>query len=662
MFYTTLNTYDSKIYHNRKREALTLDLNQKIDKEKRSMRKITKIKRSIRAISPIISVLLMIAIAVVASLVVYAWVMGYIGYSTTKSGNAIQIQSESYVTGGNLIVYVQNTGQGLVHLSQDGSVYVNNVLCDIINYNNGPTLATGALVPIPVGQTVTIQVNYQNFQPGDKIKIVTVEGTTMETTGTSSSGGSNQYQVTFVLGSGGSSMSPAAGSYSEPGTVAITATAASGYQFSGWTSTGTITFDSSVSASTYANIGSAGSITANFVATSGSSYTVNFILGSGGASMTPAAGSYSESGTVAITATAASGYQFSSWSSTGTISFDSATSASTNAHIGSAGSITANFVATSGSSYTVMFVLGSGGASMTPAAGSYSESGTVAITATAASGYQFSSWTSTGTITFDSSVSASTYANIGSAGSITANFVATSGSSYTVNFILGSGGASMTPAAGSYSESGTVAITATAASGYQFSSWSSTGTISFDSATSASTNAHIGSAGSITANFVATSGSSYTVMFVLGSGGASMTPAAGSYSESGTVAITATAASGYQFSSWTSTGTITFDSSVSASTYANIGSAGSITANFVATSGSSYTVNFILGSGGASMTPAAGSYSESGTVAITATAASGYQFSSWSSTGTISFDSATSASTNAHIGSAGSITANFVAS
>ena len=35
----------------------------------------------------------MIAIAVVASLVVYAWVMGYIGGTTNKAGMAISIPS-----------------------------------------------------------------------------------------------------------------------------------------------------------------------------------------------------------------------------------------------------------------------------------------------------------------------------------------------------------------------------------------------------------------------------------------------------------------------------------------------------------------------------------------------------------------------------------------
>ena len=54
---------------------------------------ITKFRRSTRAISPIISTLLLIAIAVVASLVAYAWVMGYMSFQTAKTGGAIQIQS-----------------------------------------------------------------------------------------------------------------------------------------------------------------------------------------------------------------------------------------------------------------------------------------------------------------------------------------------------------------------------------------------------------------------------------------------------------------------------------------------------------------------------------------------------------------------------------------
>ena len=85
-----------------------------------NVRKTTKFKRSIKAISPVIATLLMIAIAVVASLVVYAWVTGYIGSTTTKAGKAIQIPS--FATRNDpdttdLHIYVQNVGQCDVQLS-----------------------------------------------------------------------------------------------------------------------------------------------------------------------------------------------------------------------------------------------------------------------------------------------------------------------------------------------------------------------------------------------------------------------------------------------------------------------------------------------------------------------------------------------------------------
>jgi hypothetical protein len=592
----------------------------------------------------------MIVIAVVASIVAYAWVMGYIGGQTQKTGNQIQIQS--YTSQGNLIIYVQNTGQGTVHLKQDGSVYVNDVL-KTIRAVDDQTCDEGAKIPISVGQTVKVEVNYDQYKPGDRIKVVTIEGTTMEVTGTGGSGtgngngnggGSGQsYQVIFNLGSGGASMSPTGTQTYAAGTsVPLNAIAASGYQFSGWTTTGTISFDSASSASTNAHINGAGSITANFVQIqSGQNYQVQFILGTGGASMTPAAGShtYPAGSSVPINAIAASGYQFSSWISTGTITFDSATSASTNAHIGSIGSITASFVATStGQSYQVTFNLGTGGASMNPTGTqTYNGGSIVPVTATASSGYQFSAWTSTGTITFDSATSASTNAHINSDGTITANFVQTqSGQNYQVTFVLGTGGASITPTAGAhtYAAGASVQVSTTASSGYQFSGWSSTGTITFDSVSSASTSAHIGSDGTITANFAPIqTGQNYQVNFVLGTGGASMTPTAGSH-------------------------TYPAGSSVNA----HIGSAGSITASFVATStGQSYQVTFNLGTGGASMNPTGTqTYAPGTSVPLTTTAASGYQFSSWSSSsGSITFDSASSSSTNAHIGSSGTITANF---
>ena len=133
------------------------------------MRTITKIRRSIRAVSPVISVLLMIAIAVIASLVAYAWVMGYLGGRTEQTGNQINIQS--YKTGTNLI-YVQNTGQGTVHLNPTSSVYINDVLRNIEKVDgksitDGGVLDSKGYIPINQGQTIELYIEDPPIQPGD---------------------------------------------------------------------------------------------------------------------------------------------------------------------------------------------------------------------------------------------------------------------------------------------------------------------------------------------------------------------------------------------------------------------------------------------------------------------------------------------------------------
>ncbi len=129
------------------------------------MRKITKIRRSIKAISPVISVLLMIAIAVVASLVVYAWVNGFIGNKTAQVGQSLQIQSTG-VSGGHLQVYVQNVGQGAITLDPAGSLYVNNT-------QYASTITPTKLNP---GQTATLDVTSYGVNAGDSINVKVVAG------------------------------------------------------------------------------------------------------------------------------------------------------------------------------------------------------------------------------------------------------------------------------------------------------------------------------------------------------------------------------------------------------------------------------------------------------------------------------------------------------
>jgi PKD repeat protein len=301
--------------------------------------------------------------------------------------------------------------------------------------------------------------------------------------------------------------------------------------------------------------------------------------------------------------------------------------------------ITQDVVSGGATTYSVVYVLGTGGSTMNPTGTqTYAPGSSIAISATPDGTHTFSQWQATGSITFDSATSASTNAHINGAGTITATF-STSGTQYTVTFVMGVGGASISPTPGghTYGDGSVVPITATAATGFHFTTWSSdTGSITFDSATSASTNAHIGAAGTITATFAADI-PQYSVTFVLGTGGDSMTPTAGAhiYDSGSSVAITATPATNYHFDSWSSdTGSITFDNAASASTNAHIGAAGTITANFAL---DTYTLVVLVSPTAAqtagcyvTQNPVGPAYPVGTSVTLTPVTATGYTFVSWS--------------------------------
>jgi len=298
------------------------------------MRKLTRIRRSVRAISPVISVLLMIAIAVAASLVAYAWVMGYMDFTTTKVGKAIKIQSVS----NSPAVYVQNVGDSDVTLK---SCYINGVLDSAAT-----TLIEDELLTKSSTYTIDSFTDTAAFSAKQvTVKIVTTDGISAEYTETFSGSSSSTppatpYDVTFILDTGGGSMTPAPGTQSVGGTISVSATPAEDYEFDQWESTGSIVIATPTSASTTATINGAGTITATFTY-SPTLYAVDFILGTGGDSLTPGDGNYA--GVIAIEAFPAEDYEFNQWQSTGSITFGDAGLASTTATINGAGTITATF-------------------------------------------------------------------------------------------------------------------------------------------------------------------------------------------------------------------------------------------------------------------------------------------------------------------------------
>jgi archaeal type IV pilus assembly protein PilA len=134
----------------------------------------TNFRRNQKAISPVIATLLMIAIAVVASLVAYAWVMGYMNFTTAKTGKAIQIQSVAYAhgTGDVFTVYVQNVGDSDVQFPANQGVYVNGALANPI-VGGGITLTKGSTATFAATASSALTSGVQSVT----IKVTTQDGT-----------------------------------------------------------------------------------------------------------------------------------------------------------------------------------------------------------------------------------------------------------------------------------------------------------------------------------------------------------------------------------------------------------------------------------------------------------------------------------------------------
>ena len=186
-----------------------------------------------RAISPVI-VLLMIVIAVAASLVAYAWVMGYLGFTTAKVGKAIQIQSISYDDPDPtyMTVYVQNVG--------DSDLTVSDIYVDGVQDNTAPLAAD-------LGTTETqgfvLEQTWATQPAQVTVKVVTTDGISTELKKTFTSGGGDggtggtMYTIT-VTDTANGDISPNSGSYAEGSTPSFTITPNTDYEIASITANG----------------------------------------------------------------------------------------------------------------------------------------------------------------------------------------------------------------------------------------------------------------------------------------------------------------------------------------------------------------------------------------------------------------------------------------
>ena len=341
------------------------------------------------------------------------------------------------------------------------------------------------------------------------------------------SGAPQEYTVTFdtdpeatgsitfaaVTYNDGNTANKAAGPY------AITANPGTGYNFDHWVATGSLSVASASSASTTCTVSGAGTL--SMVQTAAPQYTITFDTDpEATGSITFAAVTYNDGNTVnkaaaayAITANPASGYSFSSWQTTGSLSVAAPGSASTTCTVSGNGTLSMVQTATPPTEYTVTFDTDpEATGTITFAAVTFNDGNTVnktagpyAITANPGSGYYFDHWVATGSLSVASASSASTTCTVSGAGTLSMVQTQTPPTQYTVTFDTDpEATGTITFAAVTYNDGNTVsksaamyAITAHPASGYSFAGWQTTGSLSVAAAGSVSTTCTVSGAGTL---------------------------------------------------------------------------------------------------------------------------------------------------------------------
>ena len=258
----------------------------------------------------------------------------------------------------------------------------------------------------------------------------------------------------------------------------------------------------------------------------------------------------------------------------------------------------------------------------TSGTGLFNQGSSVTLTATPNAGYSFLNWTENGTIVSTSSSYQLTMAgNKALVANFTLSLIVTLSSSPTI------GGT--TTGAGSFTSGSSVTLTATPNTGYTFVNWTEgTNIVSTESTYTSSLTA----SRTLVANFVLTAGSTFTLNTIANNGTVVKNPVLVSYASGSTVQLTATPLTGYAFTSWSGDATGSVNPlTVTMSANKNI------TANF-ALIGSGFTLNVVANNGSVLKNPELISYTSGATVVLTATANSGYKFTSWSgdATGSVS--------------------------
>ncbi len=421
---------------------------------------------------------------------------------------------------------------------------------------------------------------------------------------------SQVYLATSESPAGAGTVAPASGWYASGTPITLDATTAAGYVFAGWYGSGVGNYSGS-SPTNAMNLYYPETEVALFSPLSVSEYPVTFSESGLPANTTWSAtlnGVTSASNTSSITFLETNGTGLP-WSVENPLLVSQGVRYNTTTPTGTIsvyGGPTSQSVFYSPAYYLSVLAAPSADGTVSPGSGWYASAASVTLTATPAAGYFFQSWTGQGTGSGSGTANPLTLTMNGPINE-TAVFSSQSGGAahYTLGFVTAPASCGSVKFAGTSYVSGSSNTSVVASvytidgvpcSGYSFASWSTTGSLTIGTATSASTTLTVSGNGTLTATFTATgSKTGFVVSFSTTPGGcgtislgANTYGSGGSNSSvpSGTYTLSATPCPGYTFTSWSVAGGLSVASTTGQHTTLTVTGAGTLSATFTAQPGS----------------------------------------------------------------------------
>lgn len=487
----------------------------------------------------------------------------------------------------------------------------------------------------------------------------------------------NTQQVTLTtavtpVASGG--VSPTTGAVNAGEPIAIEATAASGYHFTGWSSEGKADIANPKAFKTTVVLVADATVTARFAA---NATTVKLTMATAPASSgttDPSVGEHSVNADESITITAIDGADdhFTHWTLSGDAVVANSKAFTTTVVLTGDAAVTANFAKNYEMSELTMAVAPQDGGDTNPGVGDYDVHRDVynEIEATAGEGFHFTHWSVSGEgsarIVDFNSPKTMVMVTDGDV-TVTANFKANTTPVSLTMAASPSDSGSTDPGLGSHSVNAEepIPITAVPADGYHFTNWTSTGAATLSDPSLVETVVTLTGDATVTANFAPDATKVQLTMGVAPDGGGTVNPGAGAHTVNvgESIAIEASPGAGYYFQRWKATGAaVIADPRDPTSTVTLTGDA-EIRAEFDPVSHET-TIDFAVSpEDGGSTDPTVGARTVNvgETIKISSRANAGFHFVRWSVSGEVTIGDPNLMATFIVANGEGSVSANFEA-